>query len=862
MTDNNTFAPRGFKTRAKTPRKPLTPEDLFSDLPRRPNGVPALWSHQADQLRTYHSRYKDSANVALELPTGSGKTLVGLLIAEWRRQALEQRVVYACPTVQLARQANAAAQNEGIPTVLLTGSNLEWNPRDKLLYSSGDAIAVTTYKHVFNSRPKFADAGTLIFDDAHAAENYVAESWALKIPAAGQTYAPLLDVLRPSLPGDLVSRLAGSVALPDQPDIDVRLLPVSVVNKHKVEIEATLLATLPDGDKWNFSRLRSNLASCLFYVDGRGMYLRPMIPATFDHPAFVDPSQRVYLSATLGRSGELERAFGISSVERVPVPKQWDRTGSGRRFFVFPDLVNHDISAPAYDGYFGADIMKRSNKHLVLTTNQKDADKLAIALSLKESHTFQVKDPEGFSKFLQADSGTLLAPNRYDGMDLADDTCRMMLMLGLPAFSHMQDSFFDLRLRAKEVLGERVQTRIVQGLGRCTRGPKDYAVVVVEGEDLVHYLSRKENVGSLPVELQAEISFGMTTSDVSREHLLQLVDSALHQDEAWQTQAEPEIADLRATAQRLESPAIVNLGETAGREVKAWRAAWAQDWQEAGRLAIDVYEHLIDPGLRSYRALWAYLAYSWISLSKPGGSSETMRKATEMLAQANRATQGTTWLKELQTFTTDGLHLDDIDESALDGIIAYKDGPAASASKYDTTSSQMNAAFAQSDSVEYEAALQTLGKLLGAKESYKPSFKGRTDCVWMWDELWMTIEAKSEQHSDGLLSMEYIRQTNTQLDSLAADRKEKAVPNGSFSVVVSPRLVVDPHAVPIAREWVHLVSTAEVLRLGLDVDRAWKAIRSISTSDSDHRTAIARVFWEHGALPSQVKERMTRNPVR
>lgn len=862
MTDNNSFASMGFKTRAKIVRKPSSPEDLFSDLPRRPQGVPALWSHQADQLRTYHSLYKESANVALELPTGSGKTLVGLLIAEWRRRALDHRVVYACPTVQLARQVNAAALNEGIPTVLLTGKSSNWDPREKLMYSSGKAIAVTTYNHVFNTSPKFADAGTLIFDDAHAAENYVAESWALKIPASGKAYAALLDVLRPSLPEDLVTRLAGSVALPDQPDIDVRLLPVSVVEHHKTEIETALQASLPDDDKWNFSRLRSNLASCLFYVNGRGIYLRPMIPPTFDHPAFVDPAQRVYLSATLGRSGELERAFGIASVERVPVPKQWDRTGSGRRFFVFPDFVNHQISAPDYDGYFGADIMKRGSKQLVLTTSQKDADILAESLDLKEDGKFEVRNPDGFSNFLKAESGTLLAPNRYDGMDLADNACRMMMMLGLPAFSHMQDSFFDQRLRAKEVLGERVQTRIVQGLGRCTRGPKDYAVVVVEGEDLVHYLSRKENVSSLPVELQAEISFGMTTSDVSREHLLQLVDSALSQNELWQTQAEPEIADLRASAQKSESSAIVNLGENAGREVRAWRAAWAQDWQEAGRLAVDVYEHLTDSGLKSYRALWAYLAYSWISLSKPDASSETLRKATEMLSQANRATYGTTWLKELQTYASDSLHLDRVDESAIDAIIAHKEGPVASATKYDATSSKMNAALMQTDSAEYESGLQILGKLLGATESYKPSFKGRTDCIWIWDECWVTIEAKSEQQSDGLLSMEYVRQANTQLDSLAADRKAESVPDGSFTVVASPRLVVDPDAVPIAREWLYLLHTTEVLRLGLDADRAWKAIRSISTSDSDHRARIARVFWEHGVLPSQVKERMTRNPVK
>jgi hypothetical protein len=38
------------------------------------------------------------------------------------------------------------------------------------------------------------------------------------------------------------------------------------------------------------------------------------------------------------------------------------------------------------------------------------------------------------------DTGMVLSPNRYDGMDLADDACHMMLMSGLPTACHLQDT--------------------------------------------------------------------------------------------------------------------------------------------------------------------------------------------------------------------------------------------------------------------------------------------------------------------------------------------------------------------------------------------------------------------------------------
>lgn len=46
----------------------------------------------------------NKTNIALELPTRSGKTLIGLLIGEFRRRKYREKVVYLCPTNQLVHQ--------------------------------------------------------------------------------------------------------------------------------------------------------------------------------------------------------------------------------------------------------------------------------------------------------------------------------------------------------------------------------------------------------------------------------------------------------------------------------------------------------------------------------------------------------------------------------------------------------------------------------------------------------------------------------------------------------------------------------------------------------------------------------------
>jgi hypothetical protein len=88
-----------------------------------------LWSRQADVLRAYDG-LKDNkeqfpAYVAIELPTGAGKALVGCLIAEWRRRKYEETVAYVAPTRQLAQQAAAKAGLYGIPEVDLTGLRIQ-----------------------------------------------------------------------------------------------------------------------------------------------------------------------------------------------------------------------------------------------------------------------------------------------------------------------------------------------------------------------------------------------------------------------------------------------------------------------------------------------------------------------------------------------------------------------------------------------------------------------------------------------------------------------------------------------------------------------------------------------------------------
>ena len=86
--------------------------------------------------------------------------------------------------------------------------------------------------------------------------------------------------------------------------------------------------------------------------------------------------------------------------------------------------------------------------------------------------------------------GPLVLANRYDGIDLVGNACRLLVMDDLPQGTTNYDVF-----RMNAVAGAAVNSllarRIEQGIGRGTRGGADYCVIMLVGSKLVGWIGRK-----------------------------------------------------------------------------------------------------------------------------------------------------------------------------------------------------------------------------------------------------------------------------------------------------------------------------------------------------------------------------------
>jgi hypothetical protein len=792
-----------------------------------PAGVRHLWAHQADIIRAYHEVPTKAADVALELPTGAGKTLVGLLLAEFHRRADQTRTIYVCPTTQLATQAQRRASEYGIKSVQLTGSKHDYPSGDVHEYVRASAIAITNYQSIFNISPGLSDGQILVLDDAHAAEGPVAAAWTVSAVRGTKLYSALLDTLRVALPRFLTERLADDSADPVQRgQVEVcgphDLAPIAEILREVLTVHAE------DSSVFPARMIEAHLPFCMAYVSWREIGIRPFIAPTRWHQPFSGARRRIYMSATLGLAGELERSFGVRKIHRLPVPPGWEDQGSGRRFFLFPSAT---LERDEEDHLIQEAIVE-AGRALVLGPSQYEVDEfiehcVPANAALKTAADLKHNDPFGKKR-----PTVLSLANRYDGIDLPDEACRLIVLTGLPSRSHLQERFLWERLGAKRVLSERIRTRLTQGAGRCTRNAQDFAAVIVRGNAVTDFLSRHENTTSMQRELQAEIQFGMDNSEVENGTFLLLLKSFLAQDENWR-RADDDISGRVPGLQKLVPPDAERLADAAAHEVDCWQAVWHGDVEEAivaARSAADQLEGGSE--IRSYQCFWLYVA---ASLALASATSNTERaNASAMRDEALACSKKIAWRPTFAADDAEVLHEGTANQRSINAALTLST-LGRRGTKFERHLQHVLELLEDETAARFEAGLVALGSLLGF-EAVRPKGEAAPDGAWRDQDNQLFFEAKTDESPHTPVSPTAVRQSLSHEDWM---RSNESWPEGphAYAFLISSHTRATPAAKSIARALFH-VPQSLILELGTEAISALRSVRPLSTGLSDEALAV------------------------
>lgn len=745
-----------------------TPQEMFQD--NKLKVIKGILDYQSEMLDNYlkttdksNIKYK---NVAFEMPTGSGKTLVGVLIAEFQRRKYNRKCLFLCPTNQLVDQVcKQCCQQYGIDAISFTGRQSEYPVNSKSKYLLGQAIGVTTYSSFFATNSFFSDADILIFDDVHSSENYIVDNWSLDIQRSEYPtlFLQVAELLKNILSSSAYSRLQAddpySCDVIDWNDLIPR--PKLV---HKVRDLAQLLR---EGTKdtnliYAWSRIADNLADCQIYVSWNSILIRPYIPPTETHSGFNQSLQRIFMSATLGNSGELERITGCKNINRLPIVSDWDIKGLGRRLFIFPDLS------------FDAD----QQANIILKLHEKAKRSVAIVLStqvknnLAELLNKNIPDIKIYSaqdlitskeSYCKSENAMVIMANRFDGVDFPDNESRMLFIYYLPKITHLQESFFVGKMAASILYAERIKTRIVQAVGRCTRNASDYSVVCVLGDSIQNEFTSPKIQATYYPELRAEIKFGVDNSTDFKciDDIIENIELFYDRGSEW-AGAENEIVNLRNEYVNEGSDKVMaqiynKLLECSKIEVDIQYDMWKRSYQDAYEKAIQLVEILNAPSLSGYKCYWQYVCGC---LAMEVGDKV---KARYYFTQANTNNRGgIRWLTDLIAETMDHSAstppsdlLFDIVLSMENNILLYQKNNCFEA-KVDSILKGLHSM----DGYKFEQAHLELGTILGYDANNSES-EAAPDPYWIInDKLCIVAEDKIYENADKKIPVEHVTQAS------------------------------------------------------------------------------------------------------
>lgn len=555
-----------LRSKKKKP-KVVEPREIFRRLPKPP-GFNDLYTSQAEVLRTWFDRRKER-DVVVKLHTGGGKTLVGLLMAQSSLNETGEPVLYLAPTVQLVKQTLEKAKLHGIPAV-------PYQPGQPLddEFVNGNAVMVGTYKALFNGRSKFGVRGAgrpqavsaVILDDAHVAFSVVRGSFTLEVSEEEDRdrYASLAGLFRKAFKD--IDRLGTFDDIVSGREFGVVEVPYWAWHQQLDAVREQLKA---DSEKYAlvWPLLRDQLHLCHALVSRSTFTISSILPLVNAFPTFAEAPRRIYMSATIADDSEIIRTFDADEELAARPLTSRSLAGVSERMILIPDLMPFKFNTREAIEKLVTWAAKHNQGAVILVSSDKAAAEWSDVATVAKGSANVEKLVQQLQE--RTTSGPVVFANRYDGIDLLGDSCRLLVMSGLPTGTSDYELYRASALYGGGTITRMLAQRIEQGIGRGARGSSDHCVVILAGSSLAAWIAKETNFRYLTSATRAQLEMG---TEVSKEvtdlkDLARTIERSFNRNKAWIQYHAETLAELvedeeptpRALDQAVAERAAINL---------------------------------------------------------------------------------------------------------------------------------------------------------------------------------------------------------------------------------------------------------------------------------------------------------------
>ena len=492
--------------------KPIEPREIFMTLPKKDEGYEYPRDVQSEVWAKWFKLRQQKNNI-IKMNTGSGKTIVGLMILQ---SCLNENVgpaVYVVPDKYLAEQVCQEAKKLGINAV---------TDRDDYLYTENKAILVMPIHALVNGRSVFGmrssnnyPIGSVLLDDVHACLETISSQFAIKIPDTHELYSKLINLFSASWRNYNSNSYINIVELQDPQKRE--LLPFWIWQEKQAEIYQLLSEYNNDAEinqciYFNLPLLEDNLPLCNCIFTSKSIEITPVGISISKIKSFENAKRRIFMSATLADDSVFVSSIGLNEQDVTTVIAPNSANDIGDRLILFPKHLNSTLT----DAQIRDKVFSLADKYNVV-----------VIVPSKERAKFWNEDGrrtvtrENIAKAVSAlknkHVGLAVFVNRYDGIDLPNDACRILVIDGLPPLKNEYEKYVQSVNSANSALLREQIQRIEQGMGRGVRSNSDSCCVILMGDQLADVLLRNNGVSFFSQATAAQYSLSKELWDLLKQ---------------------------------------------------------------------------------------------------------------------------------------------------------------------------------------------------------------------------------------------------------------------------------------------------------------------------------------------------------
>lgn len=491
-------------------KKYIKPREIFDALPKNKYGY--LRYVQQEVLDEWFKNKDKEFNI-IKMNTGSGKTIVALIILVSLMNDNGGNAVYIVPDNFLVEQVCNQANDLGIKVTK------EYND---LSFLQKKSILVTTIKTLVNGKSVFGmrennnkEIDNIIIDDVHSCLATIEDQSKVTIPNTCLAYNEIYNLIK----HDLSSyKKCNEQFLEDEIYSGVSTIIPFWIWNNKIPLIKECLNKYSDEEfyTFNYQLIKDDLNLCRCFFRNNYIEIIPYCTPIHKIKSYIKAKHKIFLSATLPNDTIFSTVLNVpeSELSNIIIPSS--ASDIGERMILFPQLINPLIKDEEIFNV-AKNISAKINVVVIVPSKlrAKAWEPYSDMTILSENLLV------GVETIKLNNHGLYVFVNKYDGIDLPDNDCRLIILDRLPGLHNGFDSFEKSCLSNSNRINSEYLQKLEQGMGRGIRSNSDYCGVLLMGSSLVDLIFSNNGIKFFSNATRKQIELSMDLWEQMKNQSLQ-----------------------------------------------------------------------------------------------------------------------------------------------------------------------------------------------------------------------------------------------------------------------------------------------------------------------------------------------------